>query len=84
MKQKKFIAIILLCFVLMFSVTSCVTYVKNDYAKPRGWFKNKNNPHHTYSTNPGKGDHYKGDHSKGKSKGNSNGKSNGKSKGKHK
>ena len=54
MKTFKTIATLLLCLVLLFGVTSCVVLVKKDNGRHKGWFKNPNNPHNPYSTNPGK------------------------------
>ncbi|MCX6320463.1 MAG: hypothetical protein NTX93_01475 [Bacteroidia bacterium] len=54
MKTFKTIATLLLCLVLLFGATSCVVLVKKDNGYHKGWFKNPNNPHHPYSTNPGK------------------------------
>lgn len=54
MKKLKTLVVIVLCSGLLFSLSSCLVLVK-DNPKPRGWFKNTNNPHHPKSTNPGKG-----------------------------
>ncbi|MFA5819022.1 MAG: hypothetical protein WC854_07060 [Bacteroidales bacterium] len=54
MKTFKTIATLLLCLVLLFGATSCVVLVKKDNGRHKGWYKNPNNPHHPYSTNPGK------------------------------
>jgi ABC-type oligopeptide transport system substrate-binding subunit len=59
MKRFKTIAVLLLCMGFLFSTTSCVVLVKENNGKHKGWFKNPNNPHHPYSTNPGKS---KGNH----------------------
>jgi hypothetical protein len=53
MKPFKTIATLLLCMGLLFSSTSCVVLVKKDNGKHKGWYKNPNNPHNPYSTNPG-------------------------------
>jgi len=51
--------------VLLFAATSCVV-VRKDNGKHRGWFKNRNNPHHPRTTNPGKSKSVKELKSKGK------------------
>ncbi|MFH2143060.1 MAG: hypothetical protein ABIJ97_11590 [Bacteroidota bacterium] len=57
MKKLKSTIIILLCLGIMFSLTSCLVFVKEDQATHKGWFKNSNNPHHPLSTNPGHSKH---------------------------
>jgi hypothetical protein len=54
MKVFRIIAILVLCLGLLFSITSCVVYDKDDNGRHSGWHKNSNNPHHSNSTNPGK------------------------------
>lgn len=51
MKLFKKLIIMTFCLVLLFSVTSCVV-VRKDNGKHRGWFKNRNNPHHPRTINP--------------------------------
>jgi len=60
MKIFRTVALLALCTGLLLSVTSCAVMVQRDNGNHKGWYKNSNNPHHPYSTNPGK--------SKGKSK----------------
>jgi len=55
-KVRLFIAIALALFYLM-GLSSCMVTTRGSSGKgtPKGWYKNSNNPHHPYSTNPGKG-----------------------------
>ncbi|NTW24936.1 MAG: hypothetical protein HGA37_09565 [Lentimicrobium sp.] len=61
MKTGRIITVLLLCFVLLFSATSCVTSFSQNNGKHKGWYKNSNNPHHPNTTNPGKA---RGNHNK--------------------
>lgn len=54
MKILRTLALSVLCAGFLFSATSCAVMVKKDNGNHKGWFKNSNNPHHPYSTNPGK------------------------------
>ncbi len=54
MKPLKILAILAFCTGLLFSGTSCAVFVKGDNGHHKGHYKNSNNPHSTYSTNPGK------------------------------
>lgn len=54
MKLFRAVAVLALCTGLLFSTTSCAVMVQKDNGKHKGWYKNSNNPHHPYSTNPGK------------------------------
>ena len=54
MRIARTITLLLLCFVLLFSVTSCATFVHHDNGKHKGWYKNTHNPHNPNTTNPGK------------------------------
>jgi len=67
MKLFKPLIIIFFSLILLFAVSSCVV-VRKDNGKHRGWFKNRNNPHHFNSTNPGKSEGSKEGKSKGKKK----------------
>jgi UDP-N-acetylmuramyl pentapeptide phosphotransferase/UDP-N-acetylglucosamine-1-phosphate transferase len=58
----KNITIISLFVLFLFGTSSCIIHTKHENNSPKGWNKNKNNPHHPHTTNPGKG------HSKGKNK----------------
>ncbi len=58
MKLLKTITIPVFCIGLLFATSSCVM-VKKDNGLHKGWFKNRNNPHHPNSTNPGKAKHKK-------------------------
>lgn len=60
MKLFRKIAVLALSAGILFGASSCAVMVQKDNGKHKGWYKNSNNPHHPYSTNPGK--------SKGKSK----------------
>ncbi len=60
MKLFKQFALAALCAGFLFSATSCAVMVRKDNGKHKGWYKNSNNPHHPFTTNPGK--------AKGKSK----------------
>jgi hypothetical protein len=53
MKTFKTLAALLILTGLLFNNSSCVV-VKKDNGKHKGWFKNRNNPHHPNTTNPGK------------------------------
>lgn len=60
---------IFLVFALMLGSTSClVFYPRTDNGGHKGWHKNRNNPHHPNTTNPGHTDN------PGKSKGKGKGK----------
>lgn len=65
---KSIISIIVISVVMLTSANSCVllvkdgTSVKKDSGKHRGWTKNKKNPHHPFSENPGKREHPKEKH----------------------
>jgi UDP-N-acetylmuramyl pentapeptide phosphotransferase/UDP-N-acetylglucosamine-1-phosphate transferase len=70
MSLKK-IALLSMSVVFLFSTTSCIVHVRPEGRKHKSWYKNKNNPHHPRTTNPGRvkpEEHPKGHH-KGKSKG---------------
>jgi hypothetical protein len=54
MKSFKTIAALVLCIGFLFSVTSCVVFVKKDNGEHKGWYKNTNNPHNPHSTKPEK------------------------------
>lgn len=54
MKIFKQLALAVLCAGFLFSLTSCAVMVRKDNGKHKGWYKNSNNPHHPFSTNPGK------------------------------
>ena len=54
MKLFRVVAVLALCAGLLFGATSCAVMVQKDNGKHKGWYKNSNNPHHPYSTNPGK------------------------------
>ena len=58
MKSFKKITILVFCVGLLFATSSCVV-VRKDNGLHKGWFKNRNNPHHPNSTNPGKAKHKK-------------------------
>jgi ABC-type oligopeptide transport system substrate-binding subunit len=53
MKTLKAFAIIVLCSGLLFGSTSCAVFITENSDQHKGWFKNPNNPHHPFSTNPG-------------------------------
>jgi hypothetical protein len=56
MKPLKSIPKLTLFFAILFSMSSCLVLVhEKDNGKHKGWNKNSNNPHHSNSTNPGKG-----------------------------
>ena len=65
MKSGRLLTLVLALSIIAWSSQSC-TVVKIDNGKHKGWFKNSNNPHHPFSTNPGK---KKGNSSKNKGKG---------------
>ena len=56
MKSLRSIAILAFCTGLLFGATSCTVFVAEtrDQGNHRGWYKNPNNPHHPFTTNPGK------------------------------
>jgi hypothetical protein len=45
MKILKLVSILVLCAVVLFSVSSCVVLVKKDNGNHKGWYKNPHNPH---------------------------------------
>ena len=51
--MNKIAIMLVLSFSLLFGATSCVVVYKTDNGKHKGWYKNRNNPHHPNSTNPG-------------------------------
>jgi len=53
MKPLKTFTIVVFCLALLFVASSCAVVVRKDNGKHRGWFKNRNNPHHPRTTNPG-------------------------------
>ena len=53
MKTFRAVAILFLCLVLLFSVSSCIVFLKKDNGNHRGWYKNQNNPHNPNSINKG-------------------------------
>lgn len=53
MKRVKLIFVALTCSMLLFNLSSCVIY-KKDNGRHKGWNKNRNNPHNPNTTNPGK------------------------------
>ena len=50
MRIAKKVAIIALCFMLLFSTTSCVVLFHKDNGKHKGWTKNSKNPHNPNSS----------------------------------
>ena len=54
MKKISKLLVIAMCLGFLFSTTSCVVVAPKDSGKHKGWYKNTNNPHHPYTTNPGK------------------------------
>jgi len=81
MKTFRALAMLLLCMGLLFSTSSCAVFVTRDNGHHRGWHKNPNNPHHSYSTNPGKS---KGSYKNQNNPHHPNSTNPGKSKGSHK
>lgn len=54
MKLFKFLLAISVFSVLLIIQSSCVVITTKDNGKHKGWHKNRNNPHHPATTNPGK------------------------------
>ena len=67
MKPYKLITTVVFCLALIFVTSSCVV-VRKDNGKHRGWFKNRNNPHHPKTINPGKSEGKNAGKSMGKKK----------------
>lgn len=48
---------ILIATAFLFVMNSCMLFLVDDHhpghGKHKGWYKNTNNPHHPFSTNPG-------------------------------
>ncbi|MFN3916170.1 MAG: hypothetical protein ACK4K0_00385 [Flavobacteriales bacterium] len=63
----KRIILLSLSAVFLFNTSSCIIHTRHEHRKHNGWSKNKNNPHHPKTTNPGRGNVGKG-HPKGHSK----------------
>jgi len=60
MKKILSLTLLILFTSLLSSLTSCAVFVVKDNRTHKGWYKNSNNPHHPFTTNPG--------HNKGKIK----------------